>query len=145
VTTHLLAMPGDPDLDADVDGLTVTAVRVRPASREIEVDLADGFGRFVTGPAAVVAHFPPGDPAARITAVRLAMRLPTMPDEVWGSYVGTLHRWQATATPVRMTTATGRVTLLIADRDDLLPVPSRPDPQGEPVEPVRRRRWKWSR
>ncbi|MFD6565473.1 hypothetical protein [Micromonospora profundi] len=65
MTRHLLAMPGDPDLDADVDGLTVTAVVHNTDTRELLVKLVDGHGHFIdtTGRR---REFTPGEPDRRV-------------------------------------------------------------------------------
>jgi hypothetical protein len=121
-------MPGDPDLDADVDGLTVTSVVAVAETREVLIRLVDGFGRFVDSGTGEMTHFPPGDPDARVSTADVKLRLPTMPDDVWASYIGQLERWRDEARPLRMTAAPGKVTLLIGGRDDLLPMPRRADP-----------------
>lgn len=123
-----LAMPGDPDLDADVDGLTVTAVAANTPTRELLVYLADGFGRMVDTASGRMRHFPAGDPDARVEHVELAAVLPDMPDRAWADYVATLERWRDTRTLLRMCCAPGRVTLLIEDRSTFLPFPRRPEP-----------------
>lgn len=126
-----LAMPGDPDLDADVDGLTVTSVVAVTETREVLVRLADGYGRFVDSTNGDMRHFPPGDPTARVSGGDISLRLPGMPDKVWAAYVGQLEAWRQKATPLRMCAAPGRVTLLIEDRSTFLPMPRRSDPNAE--------------
>lgn len=123
-----LAMPGDPDLDADVDGITITSVITVDETREILILGGDAHGRFLDANSGEMVDLLPGDPVARIHTVELSARLPGMPDQPWVDYVATLHRWRDQATPLRMCSVPGRVTLLIEDRDTFLPFPRRPDP-----------------
>ncbi|MET8278366.1 hypothetical protein [Micromonospora sp. NPDC005174] len=117
--TALLAMPGDPDLDADVDGLTVTRVGVDANTRSLTVDLVDGFGRFVddTG----TAHeAPPGDPDSRANTASITAWLPDATAADWEERVSVLRRWWEARTPVRLCRAPGRYTTLIEDRKTFL-------------------------
>lgn len=128
--TSQLAMPGDPDLDADIDGLVITSVVAFDDTRRILIHGGDAHGRFVDTTGQVADH-PPGHPTARITAVELSCRMPDMPDHLWADYVSTLCRWRDEAVPLRMTSAAGRVTMLIEDRDRFLPFPRRSETASE--------------
>lgn len=124
----LLAMPGDRDLDADVDCLTVTRVNVDANTRSLAVGLVDGFGRFVdtTG---TVQQFPPGDPQGRVSTASVTAWLPDMPQPNWDEYVTVLRRWREMRTPVRLCAAPGRITVLIEDRNVFLLFPRTPSPE----------------
>jgi hypothetical protein len=115
-------MPGDRDLDADVNGFTVTRVGVDANTRSLSVDLVDGFGRFVdtTGTAHVSR---PGDPDARVGTASITAWLPDATPTAWDEYVTVLRRWRETGTPVRLCAAPGRYTTLIEDRNVFLLFP----------------------
>ncbi|MFG2046044.1 hypothetical protein ACGFIW_01270 [Micromonospora sp. NPDC048935] len=121
----LLAMPGDLDLDADVDGLTVTRVGVDANTRSLTVDLVDGFGRFVDTTGGEQT-FLPGDPNSRVSTASITAWLPDATPDAWDEYVTVLRRWRETGTPVRMCAAPGRYTTLIEDRHTFLLVPRTP-------------------
>ncbi|MEV1315452.1 hypothetical protein AB0J14_05125 [Micromonospora arborensis] len=128
--TTLLAMPGDPDLDADVDGLTVTRVEVDANTRTLTVALADGFGRFVDTTGAN-QEFPPGDPDSRVGTATVTACLPDVTEAVWAEYVTVLRRWWDTRMPVRLCAAPGRITVLIEDRNTFLLFPRKPARDAE--------------
>ncbi|MEU7802740.1 hypothetical protein AB0B10_26110 [Micromonospora arborensis] len=123
-----LAMPGDPDLDADVDGLTITDLHIDASARKLLIHLADGFGRFVDSASGNMQHFPAGLQTARVTHAEVGAWLPAMPDSTWTDFVTQLQTWRDQATPLRMCSAPGRVTLLIEVRQTFLPFPRRPEP-----------------
>lgn len=125
-----LAMPGDPDLDADVHGTTITAVVAAAETREILVRLTGGSGRWVDACSGESVDI------TTLTDGELSARLPTMPDDVWNRYVGQLERWRDQATPLRLTAAPGRVSLLIENRDTFIPLPRRADPLAAGFRPV---------
>jgi hypothetical protein len=126
---HRLAMPGDPDLDCDVDGLTVTAVVSVLETREVLVRMAGGFGMWVDSDTAAPVEFAPGDPDAGVETVEVRLRLPEMDARVFGEYVGLLEEWRDSAVPLHMTSAPGRCSLLFEDQDRIIPLPRRPDPE----------------
>ena len=117
----LVAMPGQPDLDIDVDGLTVQRVHLDPNTRTITLRLADGFGRYYDTDGA--AFVQPGD-STRIDS-DWVVRMPDVTGTGWNEYTATLWRWWEQQTPVRLCAAPGRYTLLIEDRSTFLPFPRR--------------------
>lgn len=121
----LLAMPGDRDLDADVDCLTVTRVGVDPNTRTLTVTLADGFGRFVDTNG-VTHDCPPGDLDNRVGTATVTAALTEATAEAWAEAVTTLRRWWDTGTPVRLCAAPGRYTVLIEGRHTFLLFPRQP-------------------
>jgi hypothetical protein len=118
-----LTFPGDPDIDLDVDNITLTAV-VR-IDHEFLVRAVGGFGWWHTASGAV-ARFEPGDPESSVTEVNLRVGLPDMSPAGLDRYEERLCRWRDGAVPLRLISAPTRMASLIADRDDWLPLPRTP-------------------
>lgn len=118
-----IAQPGDPDLDIDVDGATVTAVVA--VDRHIVVHLRGGFGSMVNSDTGELATMPPGHPTAGVETATLHLWLPDAPDRLFDTYVSTLERWRDTAVPVRICGAPGRMFTAIEDRSSWLAIPRR--------------------
>lgn len=119
-----VAKPGDPDLDLDVDGLTVTAVV--STDREVLIRMVGGYGWFrkVTGGWFTCL---PGD-GGGVTEAQVGVWLPEMPGDRFSDYVGQLERWRDGRVPLRMCAAPGKVSMLIADRHEFLMLPRRRAP-----------------
>lgn len=79
-----LAMPGDADLDADVDDITITSLITVDETREILIRGGDAHGRFLDANSGEMVNLLPGDPVSRIHTVELSARLPGMPDQPVG-------------------------------------------------------------
>ena len=108
-----LAKPNDPDLDLDLDCVTIKAVVV--VDREILVQFEGGFGRwFSEGKMSEVDAVLDG----QITA-----RIPDGSDKMFATLVGRLVEWRERQTPLRMCSARGRLTTLIEDRGKWIPLP----------------------
>lgn len=122
--TSQLAMPGDPDLDCDVNGLVVTAVIANKDTREIMIRAEGGQGQWVDADGNHTE-------VDNITDLDMTARFPDMADQVWADYTAILYRWRDDGTTLRMTCAPERITLLIETRDVFLPFPRRPDPRSE--------------
>lgn len=126
---EVVAKPGDPDLTLDLDGVTVVSV-VR-VGWEILVRFVGGYGMWVS-PDGRVTHFPPGDPKARVTDGEWHLGFPDGSDVFLTEFVERLNRWRDGAIPLRMCCAPGRMTAVIEDRDNWLPLPSNPFPEPDP-------------
>lgn len=122
-----VALPGAPDLDFDVRGLTVSAVVV--ADREILLRLVGGHGWHVDSSTGEMAHFLEDAPDRQVIEVDVGMRLPVMPDKMFADYVAQLQRWRDEGTPVRMCGAPGKDSLLIENRDRYVLMPRRLEEQ----------------
>lgn len=110
----LIAKPGDPDLDCDLDGLTVTSV-VTTDDCELLIRLTGGAGTFPDGP----VH----DGSADLRAW-----FPDTPPDLFAAFVARLQRWRDTAARMRMCAAPGRLTLLLNEAGDFVPWPRRTHP-----------------
>lgn len=113
-----LAKPGDPDLDLDVDGITITSV-VR-MGHEIWVRATGGFG-FWGGSDPWSA--PPGSHRAEDTEMQLVAGYPHSPEVMIGLVVAVLEQWRDQATPLRLCAATDRLMTLIEHPNLWLPWP----------------------
>lgn len=129
----LIAQPGDPDLDIDVDGVTLTAV-VREGPHLL-VAGSGGYGAWV-GVDGEPAVFAPGDESSKITELNLNGYFPNSDEEFLAEFSARLEQWRDQQVPVRICGAPGRMTTLIVDRDNWLPFPRRALPDdvapGEP-------------
>lgn len=124
----LIAKPGDPDLDLDVDGVTLVSVVMY--GTEILARFEGGFGEFdaTDGTRAVME---PGDPVAGVTEMNLTVGY-TDPDPEWfAKVVEQLEKWRDTATPLRVCAAQGRMTTVIEDRGTWLPFPRSAPTDGQ--------------
>jgi hypothetical protein len=121
----LVAQPGDPDLDCDVSGLTVTAVVAQ--GREILARLTGGHGRWTDRDT--------GEQVSGVVQVVTELQANfagDMPEDLFAALIVRLERWRDRAVPLRMCAAPGRVSLLVADGGDFLPWPRRwPPPESE--------------
>lgn len=127
-----IAKPGDPDLDLDVDGLTLNAVVVGP-NQQVLLWLTGGFGRFVDSRSGAWFVRLPGEPEAEIHTVQMAIGVPDMPPAAFAAYIARFTRWRDTAVPLRLCAAPGRLMTLIEDRDQFVVIPRRPFPsEGAP-------------
>lgn len=130
----MIAKPGDPDLDLDLDGVVITSVV--HVEHDWIVGFGDGFGMFVDRSGDVVEFDPAwsGEPSERSgsrvsgeivfgLACGCQDHVPSgvCPFESMVSNV--LGRWHQTRTPLRMVAAPGRMTLLIENADLFLPIP----------------------
>lgn len=111
-----VAKPGDPDLDFDIDGLTITSV-VRDGNH-ILVGGRGGFGRWRN--AQGIYNAAPGDTGAHLTEFTLAVGYANddLADRVYNTFVD----WRDRAVPLRMTGAPGKVSAIIEDADHWLPI-----------------------
>ncbi|WFE52987.1 hypothetical protein [Micromonospora sp. WMMD1155] len=75
----LLAMPDGLDSDADVDGLTLSAVD--PNTRSLAVHIVGGFGRFVD--TTDTSWVPSRDPNSPASTATVTAWLPDMPNPQW--------------------------------------------------------------
>lgn len=128
-----VAKPGDPDLDYDLDGVTITAVIAADEPRELLVRTIGGYGWWIDTATGERVDFPPGDPDACVRDGEMGACMPTMPGWLWRRYVATLERWRDQATPLRIVSAPGRATLLIEGPSKFLPWPRCPDPLAKGV------------
>lgn len=117
-----VALPGSPDLDCDVDGLVLTAVVVEPDSQEILLHAKSGHGWWVDSNTGEIAN------DLDVARCDCRMRYPDMPPPLFAEYARLLEEWRDQGTPLRMTAAPGKVTLLIDPPDRFVPLPRRPDP-----------------
>jgi len=116
------AEPGDPDLDIDVDGLTLTAVVV--TGREVLLRATGGFGSFIDTKGEI-ANFEPGDPVQELEELEGRLYCPYASDETFNYMVDLLMQWRDRAVPLRMCGAPDRMFSLIENREVWIPLPRR--------------------
>lgn len=117
----LCAKPGDPDLDCDVDGLSIESV-VALGGEVIVTFGGEGWGCWPGFTAE------PGDESSRVVRAEIRAEFgPRADGTPADGYVERLAAhldvWKARAVPLRVCCAPGRFTTLIADRTDWLAFP----------------------
>lgn len=111
-------MPGDPDLDLDVDGATL--VSVVPMGHEVWMKLAGGFGQW-GGESPWEAL--PGSDESDETEIQIQVGYLEPPEWLFRQLVSQLEKWRDAATPLRLCCAPGRYSTLIEDSDSWVPLP----------------------
>jgi hypothetical protein len=118
-----IAKPGDPDLDLDIDGVTVTAVVV--VGHELMVRTTGGWGTWIsTDGTRFTAE--PADPDSCVVEGQFNVAYPQYPKSAAEQAVH-LEAWRDTATPLRICGAPGKLTTIIENNDRWIMLP-RSDP-----------------
>jgi hypothetical protein len=117
-----IAVPGDPDLDLDIDGVTITSVIALGC--EILISAKGGFGSWVDADGEV-SVFPPGDESSGITDVEIAVGWhDSEKTRVYVKAMTTLLcRWRDQEVPLHMCCAPGKMSSLIEDANIWVPLP----------------------
>lgn len=123
-----VAFPGDPDLDFDIDRLTLTAVISDTTTHEILVRGTGGHGTMTDTATGKTITFTPDDPDTHLDETTFAARFPHADTTMFNRYVAVLEQWRDAATPLHVCAAPGRQTTLIENTDNWLPFPRRSDP-----------------
>jgi hypothetical protein len=106
------AWPGDPDLDVDLDSLTIAGVVHRGG--EVTVTLGDGCGWFDVGEF-VRVEIPPGS-TSRVGGVAVRfdpVGLPTTAEDDLALRLTRIDRWMTTRLPLRLVAAPDRAVVLM--------------------------------
>lgn len=115
-----LAQPGDPDLDFDVSGLTITSLTVM--DRDIMLSFTGGVGWFLNDDDGQRT------PDMTDVAADVIISVTSAPPDIWDVYVNYIDRWATDKTLLRMCAAPDRMTTLIASPSEWLPLPRTPFP-----------------
>jgi hypothetical protein len=118
--TDLVAQPGDPDLDLDIDNVAIESV-VR-LGYEFMIRISGGFGRWVSDDG-TEAVFEPGNPKSGVKSGNLDFGMPSASEQLLVEYEKRFDRWYAQATPLRLCGAPGRMFTLIEDSSSWVPLP----------------------
>lgn len=120
----LYAEPGDPDLDFDVDGVTLVSVVVQ--DREILFRAEGGFGEWtnIEGERTV---FEPGAEHGGVHEIEGRLWFPNAKQSMFDLVVERMERWRDNAVPLRMCGAPGKLFTLIEDNDSFLLLPRNSD------------------
>lgn len=115
-----LAKPGDPDLDIDVDGVTITSVT--RMGHEIWMMARGGWGGFHATDGTEF-HADPGEEVAHLTELEMLAGYPEGSPEMLDEITSRLEEWRDQATPLRVCGAPGRMFTMIEDQSRWLPFP----------------------
>jgi hypothetical protein len=122
------AHPGDPDLDIDIDNLTLFGLLI--LDTEVSFQLHGGVGLWSMPDESPIPAGPdPKDWLERASGTITVGFPPSIPAYAREWYLSRLRRWETLSTPLRMLSSPGRSSTLMEDNETWVMIPRSKDPQ----------------